>query len=157
MGAILKILWKHCPVYTGEPPGCQGLSTQRPKAIESLDVGEYRKMHLWGPKQKYWVLPGTWVRRLYGFGTSGWIGTTAPFTAPKSCTNWFSLLGFCAGRIGVSQGNWQGGNGHEFEHALGVGIGQGSLACCSTWGRKESDTTERLNWAELNWIFLSFH
>ena len=36
-------------------------------------------------------------------------------------------------------------NGHEFEQAPGVGDGQGSLACCSPWGRKESDTTERLN------------
>ena len=33
-------------------------------------------------------------------------------------------------------------NGHEFEEALGVGDGQGSLACCSPWGRKESDMTE---------------
>ena len=33
-------------------------------------------------------------------------------------------------------------NGHEFEQALGVGDGQGSLACCSPRGRKESDTTE---------------
>ena len=31
------------------------------------------------------------------------------------------------------------------EQALGVGEGQGSLACCSSWDRKESDTTERLN------------
>ena len=36
-------------------------------------------------------------------------------------------------------------DGHEFEQALGVGDGQGSLECCSLWGRKESDTTERLN------------
>ena len=34
---------------------------------------------------------------------------------------------------------------HEFEQAPGVGDGQGSLACCSPWGLKESDTTERLN------------
>ena len=33
----------------------------------------------------------------------------------------------------------------EFEQALGVGDGQGSLACCSPWGCKELDTTERLN------------
>ena len=39
-------------------------------------------------------------------------------------------------------------DGHEFEQTLGVGGGQGSLACCSLWGRKESDTTEPLN--ELN-------
>ena len=36
-------------------------------------------------------------------------------------------------------------NGQEFEQALGVGDGQGSLVCCSLWGRKESDTTEQLN------------
>jgi len=35
--------------------------------------------------------------------------------------------------------------GHEFEQAPGVGDGQGSLMCCSPQGRKESDTTERLN------------
>ena len=36
-------------------------------------------------------------------------------------------------------------NGHKFEQALGVGDGQRSLACCSPWGRKELDMTERLN------------
>ena len=41
-------------------------------------------------------------------------------------------------------------NEHEFEQALGVGDGQGSLACCSPRGCKESDVTEQLNWTELN-------
>ena len=41
-------------------------------------------------------------------------------------------------------------NGHEFEQALGVGDGQGSLACCSSWGCKESDAPE-LNWQEPHW------
>ena len=36
-------------------------------------------------------------------------------------------------------------NRHEFEQTLGDGEGQGSLACCSPWGHKESDMTERLN------------
>ena len=36
-------------------------------------------------------------------------------------------------------------DGHEFEQALGVDNGQGILVCCSSWGCKESDTTERLN------------
>ena len=36
-------------------------------------------------------------------------------------------------------------NGHEFEQTLGDGEGQGSLVCCSPWGRKESHTTGRLN------------
>ena len=39
--------------------------------------------------------------------------------------------------------------GHEFEQALGLGDGQGSLACCSPWDHKRSDMTERLNWTEL--------
>ena len=39
-------------------------------------------------------------------------------------------------------------DGHEFEQAPRVGAGQGSLECCSPWGRKESDITERLNWTE---------
>ena len=37
-------------------------------------------------------------------------------------------------------------NGHVFEVTLGVDDGQGSLACCSPWGREESDTAEWLNW-----------
>ena len=40
-------------------------------------------------------------------------------------------------------------DGHESEQAPGVGDGQGSLACCSSWGSKESDTTEGLNLTEL--------
>ena len=35
-------------------------------------------------------------------------------------------------------------NGHEFEQTPGDGEGQGSLVCCSSWGHKESDTTEQL-------------
>ena len=39
-------------------------------------------------------------------------------------------------------------NGHEFEWTLGVGDGQGGLVCCSSWGCKELDTTECLNWTD---------
>ena len=39
-------------------------------------------------------------------------------------------------------------DGHEFEWTLGFGDGQGGLACCNSWGHKESFTTERLNWTE---------
>ena len=53
-------------------------------------------------------------------------------------------------------------DGHESDWTPGVGDGQGGLACCSAWGHKESDTTERLNGTELklkdfwfNWIFLN--
>ena len=40
-------------------------------------------------------------------------------------------------------------DGHEFEWTLEVGDGQGGLACCDSWGRKELDMTEWLNWTEL--------
>ena len=41
---------------------------------------------------------------------------------------------------------------HEFEQAPGVGDGQGSLVCCSPWGCKESDTTERMNWTTIKFF-----
>ena len=46
---------------------------------------------------------------------------------------------------------WHHGlDGRESEWTPGDGDGQGGLACCDSWGRKESDTTEQLNWTELN-------
>ena len=44
-------------------------------------------------------------------------------------------------------------DGHEFGWTPGAGDGQGGLACCDSWGRKESDKTERLNWTELKELF----
>ena len=55
---------------------------------------------------------------------------------------------------------WHHGlDGRESEWTPGVGDGQGRLACCDSWGHKESDTTEQLKWTELNfacYIFLTF-
>ena len=61
------------------------------------------------------------------------------------------MLGKTEGRRrrGWQRMKWLDGiwlNGHESEQALGVGDGQGSLVCCSSWSCKESDTTEWLNW-----------
>ena len=58
-----------------------------------------------------------------------------------------------AGGEGDDRG-WDGGchhrlDGHEFEWAPGVRDGWGGLACCSPWGCKESDTSERLNWTDI--------
>ena len=41
-------------------------------------------------------------------------------------------------------------DGRESEWTAGVGDEQGGLACCDSWGHKESDTTQRLNWTELH-------
>ena len=57
------------------------------------------------------------------------------------------ILGKIEGRMTEDEtvGWHQWFNGHEFEEALGDGRGQGSLACCSPRGHKESDMTEQLN------------
>ena len=57
----------------------------------------------------------------------------------------------CRRRKGWQRIRWRHWlEGHEFQEALGVGDGQGSLVCCSPWGCKESDMTEWLNWTDNN-------
>ena len=76
---------------------------------------------LWPPDVKYWLI---WKDPDAG---KDWRWEEKGMTEDES-VRWHHLL-----------------DGHEFEQALGVGDGQGSLACCSPWVHKESDTTERLN------------
>ena len=52
-------------------------------------------------------------------------------------------------RRGWQRMSWLDSITDSVDISLGVGDGQGDLACCSPWDRKESDTTERLNWTEL--------
>ena len=83
-----------------------------------------------------------------------------PALWPSDMKNWFIGKDPAAGKDwrqeekGMTEDEMVGWhhqlNGHVFEKALGVGDGQGSLACCIPCGRKESDTTELLNWTELN-------
>ena len=47
-------------------------------------------------------------------------------------------------------------NEHGFGWTLGVGDGQGGLACCGSWGHKESDTTEQLNWTDWSMVDLQY-
>ena len=62
------------------------------------------------------------------------------------------MLGKTEGRRrrGRQRMRWLDGITDSMDMSPGVGDGQGSLACCGPWGRKESDTTERLNWTELS-------
>ena len=75
----------------------------------------------------------------------------------KELTHWkrpWCWEGLKAGEEGATEDEMVGWhpsfNGHEFEQGLGVGEGQGILVCWSPCGCKELDTTERLNWTELN-------
>ena len=67
------------------------------------------------------------------------------------------MLGGIGGRRrrGWPRMRWLDGITRESGWTLGVGDGHGGLVCCHSLGRKESDTTERLNWTELNWTELN--
>ena len=88
--------------------------------------------------------------------------TEAPIIWPPDVKNWLLRKEKAGGKDwrqeekGMTEDEMIGWyhqlNGHEFEQALGVGDEQGSLACCSPWGHKESDMTEQLNWTELKFM-----
>ena len=98
-------------------------------------------------------------------GNPFWIFTgrtndEAPIRWPSDAKNWLIEKNPDAGKdwsqegIGDDRG-WDGWmasltDGYEFEQALGAGDGQGSLACCSSWGHKESDMTKWLNRTKLS-------
>ena len=105
------------------------------------------------------------IKSVISKGNQPWIfiGRTdgeaeAPVLWPPDVKNWLTGKDPDAGKDwreeekGMSEGEMvelhHRLDGHEFEQAPGVGDGQGSLMCCSPWGRKESDMTERLNWTE---------
>ena len=105
------------------------------------------------------------IQPVHPKGNHSWIfiGRTdaeAPIIWPPDVKNWLIWKEPVAGKDwrweekGTTEDEMVGWhhwlNGHEFEQALGVGDGQGILACCSPWGCKESDTTEWLNWTDQN-------
>ena len=79
--------------------------------------------------------------------------TETPVLWPPDAKNWPTGKDPEAGKDwrleekGTTEDEWHHWlNGHKLESSLGAGDGKEDLACCSPWGRKESDTTERLNW-----------
>ena len=82
-----------------------------------------------------------------------------PALWPPHANSWLIRKDSDAGRVcgqeqkGMTEDEMAGWhhwlNGRESEWTLGVGDAQGGLACCDSWGHKESDTTEWLNWTEL--------
>ena len=86
-----------------------------------------------------------------------WFGDAIPPSHPLSTSSpsaWASHFNKGLNNQKASQSGSKRGNGCEFEWTPWVGDGQGALACCDSWGCKESDTTEQLNW--LNWTELNF-
>ena len=116
------------------------------KILESpLDCKEIQPVH---PKGNHpWIFIGRTTAK-----------AETPILWPPDVKNWLIWKDPDAGKDwrqeekGITKdqmvGWHHGPNGHEFEQALGVGDGRGSLSCCSPWGHKEWDTTERLNWTD---------
>jgi len=120
----------------------------------------------WAPKnQCFWVVFEKTLESLLACkeikpvnpkGNQYWVlGRTdaeaeAPILWLPDVKNWFSGKDWRQEERATTEDEMDGWHywldGHEFEQAPGVGDGQGSLACYSPWGCKQSDTTERLNW-----------
>ena len=114
------------------PLDCKEIQSVHPKGdvswafIERTDV-EAESPILWSPDGKSWLI----------------------WKDPDSGRNWEQEE---KGTIEDEMAGWHHWlYGSEFEWTLGVGDGQGGLACCISWGHKESDMTEWLNWTDLKW------
>ena len=108
------------------------------KTLESLlDCKEIQPVH---PKDQSWVFIG---RTDVEAETPILWPPDAELTHLKRPSCWKRLKAGGEGDYRDEMVGWHHRlNGHEFEYAPGVGVGQGGLACCGSWGRKESGTTE---------------
>ena len=102
------------------------------------------------------------IQPVHPKGDQSWvfIGRTDVTTPCEELTHWkipWCWEGLGAGEKGTTEDEMAGWHhrldGHEFEWTLGVGDGQGGLACCDSWGHTESYTTEWLNWTAF-WTLL---
>ena len=124
------------------------------KTLESpLDCKEIQPVHLKGDQ--------SWV-----FTRMTDVETETPILWPHDAKSWLIWKDPDAGKDwgqeekGMTEDEMVGWHhrldGHGFGWTLGVGDGQGGLACCSSWGCKESDMTEWLNWTDGSSIFSFF-
>ena len=122
-----------------------------------------------GVGEDSWESPGLWGDQpVHPKGDQSWvfIGRTdveaeTPIFWPPDAKSWLIWKDPDAGRDwgqeekGTTEDEMVGWHhwldGHGFGWTPGAGDGQGGLVCCDSWGRKESDTTEQLNWTELKY------
>ena len=143
---IFPVVMDGCESWAVKKPKCWRTDASVEKTLDSpLDCKEIQPVHskdqpwvffarndaeaetpiLWPPHVKNWLIgKDPDARRDWGQEEKG--------TTEDKMAEWHHWL-----------------DAHEFEWTLGVGDGQGGLACCDSWGLKESDTSERLNWTEL--------
>ena len=136
--------------------GCESWTIQKTERwrTDAFELWCWRTTRCWttrkstSPSQRKSVLNIHW---------KDWCWSWNSNTLVCDVKNWLIwktlMLGKIEGRRrrGQDRTRWLDGirpwlNGHGFESTPGAGNGQGGLACCSPWGRKELDTIERLNW-----------
>ena len=125
------------------PLDCKEIQRVHPKVQSWVFIGrtdiEAETLILWPPHVKSWLI---W--KDLGAGKD-W-GQEMKGTTENEMVGWHYRL-----------------NGHGFGWTPGVGDGQGGLVCCGSWGRKESDMSERVNWTEFlclrtkNFFFFSYN
>ena len=111
------------------PLDCKEIQPVHPEGVQPWDFfgrndAKAETPVLWPPHAKSWL-----IGKDYDAGRD-W-GQEEKGTTEDELAGWHHWL-----------------DGHESEWTPGVGDRQGGLACCDSWGHKESDTTERLNWTE---------
>ena len=123
--------WTVVLVKTLENPlDCREIQPVHPKGDQSWvffgrNDPEAETATIWPPHAKFWLIgKNSDARRDWRQEEKG--------TTENEMAGWHHRL-----------------DGHEFDWTPGVGDGHGGLVCCYSWGRKELDTTERLNWTEL--------
>ena len=129
---ITGCFWTVCVKTLEGPLDCKEIKAVNPKGNQSwIFIGrteaEAETPILWPPVAKNWLI------RKHSDAGKDW-RQEEKGTTEDEMVGWHHWL-----------------DGHEFEQALVVGDGQGSLAWCSPWGHKESDMTEGLNWTEKGW------
>ena len=140
--------------------GCESCTVKKAerRRIDAFELWCWRRLLrvLWAARRSNQsilkeILPGI-------FGRNDAKAETPVFLPPHG-KSWLTGKDFDAGRDwgqeekGTTEDDMAGWhhplNGREFEWTLGVGDGQGGMACCDSWGHKESDTTQWLNWADI--------
>ena len=150
--------------------GCESWTTRK-RSVEELMLLNFGALVL--EKTLENLLDCKEIQPVHPKGNQSWIFTgrtdaeaETPVLWPPDAKNWLIGKDPDAGKDWRQEEKWMTEDemvgwhnrldGHELEQAPGVGDGQGGLACCSPWGRRESDMTEWLNWIEPMLYFLYY-
>ena len=151
--------------------GCENWTVKKTEhwRIDAFELWCWRRLLSipWTAKSPLQCNQSSPMQPVHSKGNQSWvfIGRTdaeaeTPILWPPHVKSWLTGKDSDAGRVwgqeekGMTEDEIAGWHyqldGHEFEWTPGAGDGQGGLACCDSWGRKESDMTDWLNWTEVN-------